>query len=363
MSKRIALTFDDGPQGASSTGVTTQVLDILKENNVRATFFVVGQNVAANTGLVQRAVAEGHLLGNHTYSHPWDTAGNGVYSTDFPPGTTRIVTSDMVKDEVQKANDAINAALLPREYVPRFFRAPQGKYWGPGDERTWLDDATKPLGFVVPPPLPPFGAGTSVGWDVDDMDWDSSVPAETAANNILSSSAVTSGQDGTIVLCHDHWSNDPAAMKIVIPTLKNNGWEFVTIDDLYGCKDTLRAGEYLIPGQCIQSENDAYRLIYQADGNLVLYQTSDGEALWAANSNGPAWRFYMQGDDGNIVVYESQGNAVWASNVYGPQYAGSILLLLNNGNLEVQHGTQTIWRAIYGSGLAPDYKPQTSPGV
>lgn len=356
MSKRIALTFDDGP----IQGVTNQVLDILKENNVKATFFVVGQNVAANPGLVQRAVAEGHLLGNHTYTHPW-VGGNGVYQ----PGAT----ADSIKAEVVNANTAINNALLPREYVPRFFRAPQGKYWGPTDEnKDWLDNATKPLGFVVPPPppLPPFGAGTSVGWDVDSGDWDSTVPAEKAASNILLSPAVTNGQDGTIVLCHDHWQNDPDAMKIVIPQLQQDGWTFVTIDDLYGCKNTLRAGQYLIPGQCIQSENDAYRLIYQADGNLVLYQTSDGKALWATLPTDaqtcPAWRFYVQGDDGNIVVYQSEGNPVWSSNVYGQQYAGSNLVLSETGNFEVHKDDQTIWRAVPGSGIWPT-PPQTYPGA
>ena len=64
--KEVALTFDDGPDAQW----TPQILDILKAKNVKATFFVIGANAEANPGLVQRILAEGHELGNHTYTHP-----------------------------------------------------------------------------------------------------------------------------------------------------------------------------------------------------------------------------------------------------------------------------------------------------
>ena len=64
--KKIALTFDDGP----SREYTAEILDILKEYGVKATFFVVGVNIEKSPDLLRRIVAEGHEIGNHTYSHP-----------------------------------------------------------------------------------------------------------------------------------------------------------------------------------------------------------------------------------------------------------------------------------------------------
>ena len=66
MPKKLALTFDDGPDPEW----TPQILDILKAKHVPATFFVIGANMEAHPGLVQRILAEGHEVGNHTYTHP-----------------------------------------------------------------------------------------------------------------------------------------------------------------------------------------------------------------------------------------------------------------------------------------------------
>ncbi len=62
----VALTFDDGP----SPTWTPQILDILKRNNVQATFFVIGENARAHPDIVKRIYAEGHFIGNHTQTHP-----------------------------------------------------------------------------------------------------------------------------------------------------------------------------------------------------------------------------------------------------------------------------------------------------
>jgi chitooligosaccharide deacetylase len=97
----LALTFDDGP-----SPWTTPILDLLREHDVRATFFLIGRRVDEHPDVVRRIVAEGHELGNHTFSHPW---------------LARDCTDAAVYEELRRANEAIaRAAGEP----PRRFRAP-----------------------------------------------------------------------------------------------------------------------------------------------------------------------------------------------------------------------------------------------
>jgi len=114
----------------------------------------------------------------------------------------------------------------------------------------------------------------------------------------------------------------------------NNGanWD----DTLYG-----ENNQYLAPEDYLQSDNGEFKLIYQTDGNLVLYNSSNA-AVWASNTNGqPAWRTYMQ-PDGNLVVYSAEGQAIWASNTNGN--AGAFLSLNNYGYLVIYNSSyQNIW--------------------
>jgi predicted esterase len=97
--------------------------------------------------------------------------------------------------------------------------------------------------------------------------------------------------------------------------------------------DDMQPGEVLNPNQSITSANGRYTLIYQGDGNLVLYDNSSGKALWASNTAGrPAGVCIMQGD-GNLVIYTVTGEVLWASNTSG--YPGSRLLLQNDGNVVI----------------------------
>lgn len=107
VSKSVALTFDDGP----SPRWTPQILDILKANNVKATFFMLGQNARTYPSLVRRVVAEGHTVGNHSYSHP-DMA-------------TLSRTSQA--SQLDSARRYISAAVTGG-YAPCFFRPPFGSY-------------------------------------------------------------------------------------------------------------------------------------------------------------------------------------------------------------------------------------------
>ncbi len=104
--RRIALTFDDGP----AERFTEEILDILRERNVKATFFVCGEHVDRYPEIVRRIHAEGHTLGNHTYSHPF------LY----------FHTRRFFAQEIDRAQEAIEKAVGAR---PRFFRPPYGARW------------------------------------------------------------------------------------------------------------------------------------------------------------------------------------------------------------------------------------------
>lgn len=108
--QRIAyLTFDDGP----TANITPQMLDILKEKGVTATFFVLGQNVAAYPDLAKRAVSEGHILANHSYSHNY----TALYGDDI----------NLFKEEVQKADETI-VNTVGEEGRVKIFRFPGGSF-------------------------------------------------------------------------------------------------------------------------------------------------------------------------------------------------------------------------------------------
>ncbi len=103
---RVCLTFDDGP----ASPYTEQILDLLRERNVRATFFVCGKNVERSPDIARRMVAEGHALGNHTYSHLF------MYFR----GRSRIAK------EIDQTQKVIESATGCR---PRIFRPPYGARW------------------------------------------------------------------------------------------------------------------------------------------------------------------------------------------------------------------------------------------
>lgn len=101
------LTFDDGP----TTSVTPKILDILKEQNVKATFFVIGKSVEAHPEIVKRAYKEGHYIANHGYSH----------------NNSKLYKSlDSFKNEIEKTDLAIGKALGKDDYCSHIFRFPNG---------------------------------------------------------------------------------------------------------------------------------------------------------------------------------------------------------------------------------------------
>lgn len=109
--KRVFLTFDDGP----SSNITPLILDLLKENNIKATFFTLGSRVIQNPQIVKREYEEGHFIANHGYSH--------VYSSIYS-------NTESLLDEYNRTENAIRNAIEQPEYSSHLFRFPGGSNGG-----------------------------------------------------------------------------------------------------------------------------------------------------------------------------------------------------------------------------------------
>lgn len=109
--KRVFLTFDDGP----SSNITPLILDLLKENGIKVTFFTLGSRVIQNPTIVKREYEEGHYIANHGYSH--------VYSSIY-------ASADSLLDEYNRTEDAIRNAIEVPEYSSHLFRFPGGSVGG-----------------------------------------------------------------------------------------------------------------------------------------------------------------------------------------------------------------------------------------
>lgn len=192
--KVIALTFDDGPWDT-----TPELLDVLKENDVHATFFTVGVQVSKYPDTVKREYDEGHQVCTHTWDHAAGS-GKGVDLT--------LMTPQEQVSEVEQGFQAIDDVVGTQ--VTRVFRAPGGNYYG---------SAVSNLeGSVV----------AEVGWDVDTRDW-----SRPGVDDIVD--ALENVQPGQVVLMHDGGgdrSQTIEALRTALPYLKQQGYRFVTIDEL-----------------------------------------------------------------------------------------------------------------------------------
>jgi len=189
----VALTFDDGP-----SKYTTQILDTLAKYNVKATFFMIGSNVDRYPDIARRVTAEGHAIGNHTYSHPF-------WAPMEMPGR--------LQDELDKAETAIFKATDQR---PAYFRPPHG--W----RSPWMMQLARKDKYTV------------VTWTVSPDDWQH-ISRTAIEHRVLSKCA-----SGSIILMHDgiELKQDPqrqetvAALPVIIAELKSRGYRFVTIPEL-----------------------------------------------------------------------------------------------------------------------------------
>lgn len=189
--KRIALTFDDGP----NPNATPRILDSLASANVRATFFLLGRHVERWPDLARRVAAEGHAVGNHGYHHrKLHLRGPAYVRLDLSLGT-----------------DAIERATGAR---PRFFRAPHG-FRSP-----WVSAIARDLGQ------------RTIGWTLGV--WDSDRPGA----DVIARRSIDDARPGTILLLHDGDGYDPdgdrtqtaEALPSIIRELRSRGYEFTALD-------------------------------------------------------------------------------------------------------------------------------------
>jgi len=182
----IAMTFDDGP----SQKLTPKLLDLLAAHHIKATFFVIGQNVVDHPEVVQRAIREGHEIGNHSWSHP----------------NLGKMSDENVRRELQKTDDAIKSAAGVR---PTLMRPPYGSITA--HEKKWIH---ADFGYQI------------ILWDVDPLDWKR--PGPTAVcNRILKETRA-----GSIVLSHDIHPGTIEAMPATFEQLEAKGFRFVTVSQL-----------------------------------------------------------------------------------------------------------------------------------
>ncbi|WP_336046519.1 polysaccharide deacetylase family protein [Solibacillus ferritrahens] len=180
--KRIALTFDDGPHQS----VTNQILLTLQKHEVKATFFVLGQNVVKHPEIVKKADASGHEIANHSWGHK---------------NLTKLNVSQM-QEEINRANEAICDAIGK---YPTMYRPPFGA----------INETVREVIELTP-----------VLWNIDTLDWHHKTPAKTLAN--LKAQAKNDG----IILMHDIHQQSAEALEDVILYLKEEGYEFVTTSQL-----------------------------------------------------------------------------------------------------------------------------------
>lgn len=201
--KVVALTFDDGPWDD-----TNELLDVLRDNEAKATFFTVGNRISGDgVDTVKREVAEGHQVATHTWDH---AAGDGQ-SVNLS-----YMSAEQQREEITKGFQAIEDAT---GQTPSFvMRAPGGNF--PTEVWSNVED------LVV----------ADIGWDVDTTDWKRPEASRIAAELMR----VTPGD---IVLMHDgggNRENTIEGLRIALPKLVQDGWKFVTIDELmkYPTKDS-----------------------------------------------------------------------------------------------------------------------------
>lgn len=180
--KKIALTFDDGPHPY----YTEQLLDGLKERGVHATFFVTGEHASLHPDIIKRMQEEGHLIGNHTYSHVQLTRGN----------------REQFKEELIKTNEIIKE--ITGEEV-EFVRPPYG---------SWDKSFEKELNMFP------------VLWTVDPLDW-SLKNVSSITKKIMSKAG-----ENDIILMHDYYDTSVTAALEAIDGLMEQGYTFVTVDEI-----------------------------------------------------------------------------------------------------------------------------------
>lgn len=207
-SSRIAyFTFDDGP----SEEVTNRILDILKEEQVKATFFVVGSNARKHPQIIKRMYEEGHMLANHTYTHEY----NNVYSS-----------ADKLIDELDRT-EALIQEILGFDYPLKLMRFPGGSF----GKRSAFKSAVNERGYL-------YIDWNSLNGDTEGL--------EMTEERLLERFASTSANKAPlIILLHDTDSKsiNVDVLPEMIRQLREKGYTFDTLMPVVGKTDKKRAGQ------------------------------------------------------------------------------------------------------------------------
>ncbi len=196
--KRIALTYDDGPNPA----YTPELLELLARHGAHATFFQIGKWVEREPALAKEVRDAGHAVGNHTFNHP----------------TLALCSTDRVKEELRLCHEASQAADIEYSTVDSasLMRCPWGRR-RPGTLR-----AVKSAGYMP------------VQWSITGWDWAERKTADDIAGRCLKA------REGDVILLHDGVHTEPRAdrsksvyaTRQVLEQLGAEGYEFVTIPEL-----------------------------------------------------------------------------------------------------------------------------------
>jgi peptidoglycan/xylan/chitin deacetylase (PgdA/CDA1 family) len=186
--KCIALTFDDGP---APDKLNKELVDVLNEYDANATFFVIGESANAEKDSLKRISENGFAIGSHSYNHP-----------------------DLTKVSTQELNYQINRTdqivkNITGE-VPTFFRPPYGSY-----NKKVIRHVNRPI----------------ILWNVDTLDWKS------RDSKKVYRSVMRSVHEGAIILMHEIYPSTVNAMPKILSTLKNLGYSFASIPELYNKKE------------------------------------------------------------------------------------------------------------------------------
>ncbi|MCI8482812.1 MAG: polysaccharide deacetylase family protein [Lachnospiraceae bacterium] len=180
--KKIALTFDDGPHPE----YTPKMLAALKERGVKATFFLLGQEVEKYPEVVKQIQEEGHLVGNHSYRHE----------------QLSKLSMEQACKQVERTNELI--CEITGVY-PSYLRPPFGD---------WHEKLDCEMNMV------------EVLWDIDTLDWSSQ------NHGAIVNKVIKNIQENDIILMHDGYETSVTAAMEIIDTLQKEGYEFVTVDEL-----------------------------------------------------------------------------------------------------------------------------------
>jgi peptidoglycan-N-acetylglucosamine deacetylase len=184
----IAMTFDDGP----SAETTPRLLDILKQRNIKVTFFEIGQNAERNPAIVKRILAEGHEIGNHSWTHP----------------QLSKLSDERVTEEITKTQDAIKNAS-GSGYTPTLLRPPYGAITA--RQKDWIE---KQFGLSI------------IMWSVDPFDW------KRPGASVIEQRILAGARPGAIILSHDIHKQTVDAMPATLDALLAKGFKFVTVSQL-----------------------------------------------------------------------------------------------------------------------------------